>query len=363
MLQSSSSWRITVDEKLKYDSVFSRLEPIDGKISGKKARQVLVNSKLPNALLSKIWTLSDYGADGKLCDEEFAVAMHLVYICREGKTIPDELPTDLVPPSAKAVAATVAAISAPSVPVATVANVAIASSTAPLIFRSAPTAPAVVTAPSISQTAPVAPTAYISPVSEVAITPDIHPLGGAFGPTSIPASIADILQPDDWVVSLDDLKIYSVFFKDIDVDNDGFVDGSDCKSTFLSSELPPNPTLASIWALCDVDKQNKLNFEQFSLAMYLISRKVQGVNVPDFLTSNMIPPSSRNKILPACAPVATVAATVPLPHSFTSVSEHISSFPEPESVIAEPSPSVAPVEQIRQAFLKPVPTTTPGIYL
>ena len=44
-----------------------------GKLSGDKARPVMMASKLPVDALSKIWSLSDIDKDGQLDAEEFAV--------------------------------------------------------------------------------------------------------------------------------------------------------------------------------------------------------------------------------------------------------------------------------------------------
>ena len=58
----------------KYDDVFNKLQVgPDGTISGKQARQVLMNSKLPTPVLGQIWELADVNKDGKLDGNEFAI--------------------------------------------------------------------------------------------------------------------------------------------------------------------------------------------------------------------------------------------------------------------------------------------------
>ena len=79
--------------------IFNRLNPVDGKISGAAARKEMVNSKLPNKVLGKVWKLSDVDKDGMLDEEEFALAMHLIGIKQDGHDLPTELPNHLVPPS------------------------------------------------------------------------------------------------------------------------------------------------------------------------------------------------------------------------------------------------------------------------
>lgn len=47
--------------------------------------------------------------------------------------------------------------------------------------------------------------------------------------------------------------------------------------------------------LCDMGSSGKLNKEQFALAMWLIKQKLRGIEPPQNLTSDMIPPSMRQK--------------------------------------------------------------------
>ena len=66
---------------------------------------------------------------------------------------------------------------------------------------------------------------------------------------------------------------------------------------------PPNNFNLCLRGLCDVTNQGRLNSEQFSLAMYLIHQKVMGVDPPQTLSAEMIPPSMRNGS--AATPTAT----------------------------------------------------------
>ncbi|XP_053330793.1 EH domain-containing protein 4 [Spea bombifrons] len=90
---------VVAKDKPAYDELFYTLSPINGKISGVNAKKEMVNSKLPNSVLGKIWKLADYDQDGMLDDEEFALAKHLIKIKLEGYELPSDLPPHLVPPS------------------------------------------------------------------------------------------------------------------------------------------------------------------------------------------------------------------------------------------------------------------------
>jgi hypothetical protein len=88
-------------EKYKYDEVFNKLNPVNGKITGAAAKAEMVKSKLPNSVLGKIWKLADVDRDGMLDTDEWALANHLIQIKMEGHDLPNELPEHLIPPSKK----------------------------------------------------------------------------------------------------------------------------------------------------------------------------------------------------------------------------------------------------------------------
>ncbi|XP_035277988.1 EH domain-containing protein 4 isoform X2 [Anguilla anguilla] len=90
---------IVCRDKPKYDEIFYTLMPVNGRVSGANAKKEMMNSRLPNTVLGKIWKLADCDHDGMLDDEEFALAQHLIKIKLEGFELPSELPPHLVPPS------------------------------------------------------------------------------------------------------------------------------------------------------------------------------------------------------------------------------------------------------------------------
>lgn len=55
-------------------------------------------------MLAQIWALSDRDADGRLGCEEFVLALYLCELYATGKSIPTELPPELIPPSFRKVA-------------------------------------------------------------------------------------------------------------------------------------------------------------------------------------------------------------------------------------------------------------------
>nr|XP_057946595.1 EH domain-containing protein 4-like [Doryrhamphus excisus] len=94
----ADDWIVSRD-KHRYDEIFYTLMPVNGKISGVNAKKEMMNSRLPNTVLGKIWKLADCDHDGMLDDEEFALAQHLIKVKLEGYELPADLPLHLVPPA------------------------------------------------------------------------------------------------------------------------------------------------------------------------------------------------------------------------------------------------------------------------
>jgi len=89
------------NDRYKSDEQFADLGPVDGKVSGRTAKEHMLQSKLPNSVLGKIWKLSDIDKDGLLDADEFALANYLINLKLDGHELPIELPKHLIPPSKK----------------------------------------------------------------------------------------------------------------------------------------------------------------------------------------------------------------------------------------------------------------------
>ncbi|XP_055340862.1 uncharacterized protein LOC129589944 [Paramacrobiotus metropolitanus] len=96
-----------------------------------------------------------------------------------------------------------------------------------------------------------------------------------------------------WSVTAPEKAKSDQIFLTIDTDQDGLINGGECKGIFLQSGLPP-PMLAHIWTLCDIKKNGMLNAEQFALAFHLIHQKVKSnTDPPTALSPDLVPPSMR----------------------------------------------------------------------
>ena len=104
-------WAITKDEKKRYDSLFRAWDGLNkGYIGGDQAIEIFGQSGLEKPDLERIWTLADHGNKGRLDLDEFAVSMHLIYRKLNGYPIPNQLPPELVPPSARNISESIGTI-------------------------------------------------------------------------------------------------------------------------------------------------------------------------------------------------------------------------------------------------------------
>ncbi|XP_033148961.1 epidermal growth factor receptor substrate 15-like 1 isoform X2 [Drosophila busckii] len=281
----SGDWTISVIDRLKYEQLFESLHPQHGMLPGNKVKGVLMDSKLPLNLLGTIWDLADQDKDGNLDKHEFIVAMHLVYQTLQKRTIPNVLPPELRK-------APKPAMPPPPIAIAGGAGAAMPRAPSGEGFGDGgfvANFPKDIAPPAAIPPLPVAvpPMTRIPPVGAVSTQPLIQtdPLIPIGAPPSVTANA-------DWVVTASELVRFEEIFRQSDLDKDGLVSGLEVKDIFIKSGIPQR-TLADIWALCDTNQSGKLTVEQFALAMWLVERKQRGVDPPQVLTANMVPPSMR----------------------------------------------------------------------
>ena len=94
----------------------------------------------------------------------------------------------------------------------------------------------------------------------------------------------------EWIVNRDRVKWDAIFESLKPVR--GKVTGSAAKKEMVKSRLP-NPVLAKVWRLADVDQDGALDGDEFALAMHLINIKLDGYDMPDDLPDHLIPPSKK----------------------------------------------------------------------
>jgi epidermal growth factor receptor substrate 15 len=126
--------------------------------------------------------------------------------------------------------------------------------------------------------------------------------------SSSPLPVRRESSSGEWLITPEMKAKYDQYFSGIDKDKDGFVTGDESKGLFMASNLP-SAVLAEIWNLIDTKSSGKLNAEQFAVAMYLISEKVKGGEIPKPLPANLIPPSMREEAVAKVSTAPTQSLT------------------------------------------------------
>lgn len=241
-------WAIQGEEKKKFETIFDSLHPINGKLGGDRVKPILLNSKLSNEILGKVWELSDIDKDGQLDKDEFSVAMHLVYKALEQEPVPSILPQELIPPSKRK----------------------------PMLAGAVAVLPPITLIPSSQNS---------TQNSDILISTSSPTLQPQRPPTS------SNLHIKGYVPDIEIQRFSAIFTQK--ADTEGFIHGGEARGVFVQSQLPQN-ILAHVWNICDQKQLGKLNKDQFILAMHFIAQKVKGIEIPTQLPNDVLTPKSRD---------------------------------------------------------------------
>ncbi|EMD38666.1 hypothetical protein CERSUDRAFT_82941 [Gelatoporia subvermispora B] len=327
---TQQDWDIPPPLKAQSDKMFDTLDPQkSGHLAGNVVVPFLLQSGLSNEVLEHIWDLADVGPKGYLTRDDFALAVYLVGLKKQGRELPSTLPTSLVPPSERNFTAPVTAPPSQHL------------MDTPLVDLSempAPQTPAHIPPPSgspanlssrlsrISTTSPsslsIHPTGALSPSSAFR-----SPLGSPAAtssppsrPSPSPQFVRDISgAPDDWVITATEKTHADKFFDTLDPFRKGYIEADAAVGFFEKSKLPDN-VMADIWDLADIDRNGTLTRDEFAIAMHLVRKKLRGRELPTTL-----PPS---------------LAVMPTTQVEASSSER--PLPEPELEDSEPERTATP---------------------
>ncbi|XP_060267889.1 intersectin-2 isoform X2 [Ovis aries] len=110
--------------------------------------------------------------------------------------------------------------------------------------------------------------------------------------------------PNMWAITSEERTKHDKQFDNLKPSG-GYITGDQARTFFLQSGLPA-PVLAEIWALSDLNKDGKMDQQEFSIAMKLIKLKLQGQQLPVVLPPIMKQP-------PMFSPL--ISARFALPHT------------------------------------------------
>ncbi|KAM5253935.1 intersectin-2 isoform 4-T6 [Hipposideros larvatus] len=103
--------------------------------------------------------------------------------------------------------------------------------------------------------------------------------------------------PNMWAITSEERTKHDKQFDNLKPSG-GYITGDQARAFFLQSGLPA-PVLAEIWALSDLNKDGKMDQQEFSIAMKLIKLKLQGQQLPVVLPPIMKQPPMFSPLISA----------------------------------------------------------------
>ncbi|VDM67293.1 unnamed protein product, partial [Strongylus vulgaris] len=259
-MNAANPWEVSIAEHQANCAQFASLYPQNGRIDGNTARNVLMKSNLPPQLLAQIWALSDTNHDGMLDAREFSIAMRLTRNCIAGLPLPPALPPSLMQiPAGSGPPQVMPHMNTMSQP-----NAMFTPETPTISYGTSPMQPVM----------PAFPVYHTAPAGMMGRRPS-QPQNGGSAPNLIQGK-----QCGNWTIPHQNKLKYSQQFNQHDKQRVGFLTGQAGRSALGMSGLPTT-ALALIWTLSDVNKDGKLNVDEFCIAMHLIDMFKAGYALPD----------------------------------------------------------------------------------
>ncbi|XP_073349474.1 intersectin-2a isoform X2 [Pagrus major] len=336
---AASVWAITPEERGKHDKQFDSLAPVLGYVSGEQARKFFLQSGLPPSVLAEIWNLADFDSDGKMDRLEFSIAMKLIKLKLQGRNLPSSLPIIMKQSPVSNSASTIptsARFGMGSMPNLSVGLSSMSTMSAMPILTPIPVNPHMhsvqplmmpMTLPLITSlgnsglpngninllTPPLVPNNAGLPLSgfssPMAFSPStgmskansLLDLGSSSSNSSSTTSLASNSPKtgaSDWAVPQASRLKYRQQFNTLDKLMSGYLSGPQVRNALIASNLTQTQ-LATIWTLADVDKDGRLQGDEFILAMHLVDMAKTGRPLPLTLPQDLVPPSLRGGIKPS----------------------------------------------------------------
>ncbi|XP_069378163.1 epidermal growth factor receptor substrate 15 isoform X2 [Paralichthys olivaceus] len=154
-----------------------------------------------------------------------------------------------------------------------------------------------------------------------------------FHDTSSPQLAGGAPGDTPWVVKPEEKMKFDSIFESLGPVG-GILTGDKVKPVLLNSKLPVD-ILGRVWELSDLDRDGMLDKDEFSVAMYLVYRALEGEHVPMSLPPPLVPPSKRKK--PSVPPVMPLLPSPPSAKDSRSAHAGSKTIPHP------PKPAPAPV--------------------
>uniref|UniRef100_A0A3B5BP06 Intersectin 2a n=1 Tax=Stegastes partitus TaxID=144197 RepID=A0A3B5BP06_9TELE len=294
----SGVWAITAEERGKHDKQFDSLGPVLGHVSGEQARKFFLQSGLPPAVLAEIWNLADLEGDGKMDRLEFSIAMKLIKLKLQGRSLPSALPGVMkqLPPSgggsggaASARLGETLALGPPLV------QAVVRPLGQPLVQAVVQPLGQPLVQPLVSMTLPLVSGLHNGKrenadrgISSLQVTSLFSVHSSNSSSTTSLASNSPKMGSSDWAVPQASRLKYRQQFNTLDKLMSGYLSGES-----LAHSLDSNSTVGKCEeTLADVDKDGQLRADEFILAMHLVDMAKTGrplpLTLPQDLTGSVL---------------------------------------------------------------------------
>ncbi|KAJ9113631.1 hypothetical protein QFC22_005939 [Naganishia vaughanmartiniae] len=266
---------LTPADRTQFTRLFVSSNPVNGLLPATQAQTIFIKSGLPTETLAQIWNLADTQQRGSLDLPDFILAMYFIQHTMAGafKSLPPVLPAGLYEQASGG------RPKPPPLPTSPIAR----QMTGNMPPTGSPT-PSMITRQMTGSGAPIQPQRTGQGYSVPPVVPSRQFSGSSYMPSQ-PAQQA-------WDIKSEEKQAADSFFDGLDTTKRGFIEGDVAVPFMLQSGLPEG-VLAQIWDLADIRKEGKLNKDEFAVALYLINKKLGGIEVPTTLPNSLIPPSLR----------------------------------------------------------------------
>ncbi|XP_062454672.1 intersectin-1 isoform X5 [Rhea pennata] len=158
---------------------------------------------------------------------------------------------------------------------------------------------------------------------------------------------------DIWAITVEERAKHDQQFHSLKPTS-GFITGDQARNFFFQSGLP-QPVLAQIWALADMNNDGRMDQLEFSIAMKLIKLKLQGYQLPSALPPVMKQPPIALPSAPGfgiggIASMPSLSAVAPVPMASIPVVGM-----SPPLVSSVPAAAVPPLANGAPAVIQPLP--------
>uniref|UniRef100_F7BA39 Epidermal growth factor receptor pathway substrate 15 n=1 Tax=Ciona intestinalis TaxID=7719 RepID=F7BA39_CIOIN len=99
--QVPPQWVVSPADRTRFAAIFQQKREPDGLIGGATARDVFFQSNLSHPILAHVWGLCDQNQVGRLTQDQFVLAMHLISQKVKGIELPTQLTPEMINPSSQ----------------------------------------------------------------------------------------------------------------------------------------------------------------------------------------------------------------------------------------------------------------------